>query len=200
MNDSANDSGDRLERRKSEHRKVLRAARDLIPPDERNAAADAVAERLAAEAARLGARTVMVFLSLDSEIPTASIIARLHADGIRVAVPVIVDGEVVPFEFAPGDPVVTADYGIEVPAERRPVPEAELDVVAAPGLGFDRQGRRVGYGGGFYDRLLGRVRPDALRIGIGFHSQLIDEVPTGPKDHALDMVITERETIPCRTS
>ena len=59
-------------------------------------------------------------------------------------------------------------------------------------MAFDRSGRRVGYGGGFYDRFFPRTRPDALRIGVGFDVQLVDEeLPSGHFDLGLDGVVTE---------
>ena len=61
-----------------------------------------------------------------------------------------------------------------------------------PGVAFDRSGRRVGYGGGFYDRFFPRTRPDTFRIGVGFDLQLIDgDLPGGHFDLGLDGVVTE---------
>jgi len=67
----------------------------------------------------------------------------------------------------------------------------DIDVAVVPGLAFDRRGHRVGYGGGFYDRFLGRLRPDALTVGICFSVQLVDEVPHGRGDRPVDLVVTE---------
>ena len=60
----------------------------------------------------------------------------------------------------------------------------EVDLVITPGLAFDRAGHRLGYGGGHYDRYLGRARPEAPRVGIGFPLQLVDEVPVEPRTSA----------------
>jgi 5-formyltetrahydrofolate cyclo-ligase len=66
-------------------------------------------------------------------------------------------------------------------------------------VAFDRSGRRVGYGGGFYDRFFPRTRPDAFRAGIGFGAQIVDgELPGGDFDQRLDAVVTESETVRCR--
>ena len=71
--------------------------------------------------------------------------------------------------------------------------------MATPAVAFDRQGRRVGYGGGFYDRFFPRTRPDAFRVGIGFGVQLVDgELPGGSFDLRVDVVVTESETVRCR--
>jgi 5-formyltetrahydrofolate cyclo-ligase len=69
--------------------------------------------------------------------------------------------------------------------------------VLAPGLAFDRRGNRLGYGGGYFDGFLARCPPDAARVGIGFHVQVVDAVPHGDADQPLDLLVTELETIAC---
>jgi 5-formyltetrahydrofolate cyclo-ligase len=73
-----------------------------------------------------------------------------------------------------------------------------VDLVVTPGLAFDRRGYRVGYGGGFYDRYLARLRPNAARTAIGFSFQVVEEVPADPGDERVHLVVTEAETIDCR--
>jgi 5-formyltetrahydrofolate cyclo-ligase len=60
-----------------------------------------------------------------------------------------------------------------------------------PGLAFDRQGRRLGYGGAYYDRYLTRLEPHAVRIGIGFDEQVVEEVPVEPTDEPVDVIVTD---------
>lgn len=68
-----------------------------------------------------------------------------------------------------------------------------LDIVMVPGVGFDRQGGRMGNGQGYYDRLLEKVRPDCPLIAICYESQLFDSILVGPHDVFMDKVITEKE-------
>jgi 5-formyltetrahydrofolate cyclo-ligase len=82
------------------------------------------------------------------------------------------------------------------PALRTEVPPEEIDVVVAPGLAFDREGNRLGYGGGHYDRFLDRLG-DAARVVIGFHAQLVGSVPSGPNDRRVDLIVTDHETVIC---
>ncbi|PPD34710.1 MAG: 5-formyltetrahydrofolate cyclo-ligase [Methylomonas sp.] len=74
----------------------------------------------------------------------------------------------------------------------RQIRPAELDIVMVPGVGFDKRGGRLGNGAGYYDRLLSEVRKDAVRVGIGYESQLFPEIITEPHDVLMDKVITER--------
>jgi 5-formyltetrahydrofolate cyclo-ligase len=66
-----------------------------------------------------------------------------------------------------------------------------VDLVITPGLAFDRRGHRLGYGGGHYDRYFARLQRSALRVGVGFSIQLVDELPTEPSDRPVDLVVTD---------
>jgi 5-formyltetrahydrofolate cyclo-ligase len=86
-------------------------------------------------------------------------------------------------------PAVDGDALVVVPGDLDP---ELLDVVVVPGLAFTREGERLGQGGGHFDRFLTRVRGDCLRIGVAFHEQLVDRLPTERHDVAVDRVITDR--------
>lgn len=176
-------------------RLVLRAIRDAIPEPERSAMGLNIAERV--QAAVDGRGLVFIFLSFGSEVPTDPICARLAAGGHALAVPHIDAGELAPVEYTPGEATSAGVWGIREPATLRPVDPGDIDAILAPGLGFDRDGFRIGYGGGYYDRLLKRCRPDALRIGIGFHAQIVPAVPHDGSDEPLHLIATELETVTC---
>ncbi len=72
-----------------------------------------------------------------------------------------------------------------------PILVEDLDAVLVPGLAFDLNGRRLGRGGGHYDRFLVRLRPDCLRVGVCFEGQIVDTVPADPWDQPVDAVVTE---------
>ena len=184
-------SGD-LKRAKRAIRGEVRAARDAMPPDERDRASRAIANRLTALEEVEQAATVMAFWSFGSEVETAPLINAMHARGIRVALPRIVEGELEPRGYVPGDPVTETAFGAWEPSGGEKLDPSVIDVVITPAVVFDRSGRRVGYGGGFYDRFFLRIRPDAVRVGIGFDLQLIDgKLPTGHFDLGLDALVTE---------
>ncbi len=68
----------------------------------------------------------------------------------------------------------------------------DLDLIIAPGLAFDRRGGRLGYGKGYYDKLLRQVRGDATKLAVGFECQLFAEVPVLPHDVRMDIIVTEK--------
>ena len=188
-----------LRERKARLRAEVRTRRNEIPPAERARLSGLVAERLLDVIDRLAPRTVMLFASFGSEIDTRGMIEAVDRAGRRIALPVVAGRDLRAVAFRPGDPVRVARYGAPEPEAAGELPAEAIDVVVVPGLAFDRQGYRVGYGRGYYDRFLTRTRPDARRIGIAFSAQTVADVPHGPSDRPVDCLITETETVCCRT-
>ena len=98
-------------------------------------------------------------------------------------------------DLAAGAALVPSGYGAMEPAERAPEPPEEIDLGVAPGLALDRAGNRLGYGGGYFDAFLARIRPDCPVVAICFGEQLVDAVPVGPSDRRVDVVVTDREVV-----
>lgn len=191
-------ASDDLKEGKRRLRARIRELRDAMAPEERARRSRAIERRLFGLEGFAGARTVMVFSSFGSEVDTAPIIDRLCAEGRRVALPRVGRGEIVAVAYRPGDPVRVASFGAMEPEGNAVVAAGEIDAVVTPGLAFDRRGYRVGYGGGFYDRFLALTRPGALRVGVAFGLQVVDEVPHGRADVAVDVIVTDEETVRCR--
>lgn len=185
----------RLKQAKRELRRTVLARRDAIPARERAERSRRIADRVLALPEVLEARTATVFWSFGSEVETAPLIERLHGAGARVALPRIESGDLVAVVYAPGDPTRPTPFGAMEPAGGEIAEVDEIDVVVAPGVAFDRGGRRVGYGGGFYDRFLVRLRFGVPVISIAFALQVVDEVPQGRMDRRVDAIVTEDEVI-----
>lgn len=176
----------------------MREARAAIPEDERVRLSSLIEDRLFALPEMTPARTVLIFYSFGTEVGTHSITERARGDGKRVLLPYL-DGSVMEAtEVERDSKLVQARYGAREPARRSPVDPAEIDLVVAPGLAFDRSGGRLGYGGGHYDRYLRRLGQEATRVGIGFAVQLVDAVPRTTGDELVHLVVTEDEFIDCR--
>lgn len=190
-----------LKRAKRDVRRRLLAERDTIPATARVRSSLEIVQRFVALPEVAAARTVLAFWSFGSELSTAPLIERLHNDGTRVALPRIVHGELEASDYRPGDPVTETSFGAFEPAAGAAIDPAAIDVVAVPAVAFDRAGRRVGYGGGFYDRFLPRTRNDTARIGLAFGVQLMapgTTLPAGHFDLRVDLVVTESEVVRCR--
>lgn len=140
---------------------------------------------VAAQPAYASARTVMAFAAMPTEPDTDGLFARLERDGKQLALPRI-DGDVI-VAVAAGSGWTTGRWGIREPVGP-PLDPAVIDLVLVPGVAFTRDGCRLGHGKAYYDRFLPLVR--ATTIGVGFHEQLVDELPVEPHDVLLDQVIT----------
>jgi 5-formyltetrahydrofolate cyclo-ligase len=186
---------DALAERKRDIRRSVLNERDALLEEDRRARSATITERVMALPEVRSAGTVMAFWSFGSEVDTSGLIEVVHAAGKRVALP-RVDGRAVnAVVYVPGDPTAATSFGAMEPIGAEIIRPTEIDVVIAPGVAFDRNGGRVGYGGGFYDRFLRTVRADTPVIGVAFAVQLVDEVPRGEHDRPVDVVITEEELI-----
>ncbi len=187
-----------LKRAKKAVRREVLALRDELAPEERLRLGALVTQRSLDLPEVAAARVVMVFSSFGSELPTGPLIDGLLARGVTVALPRIVSGELEPRTWRPGEPTTRARFGALEPEGGGVVSPDAIDVVVTPAVAFDRSGRRVGYGGGFYDRFFPRMREGALRAGVGFGLQLRErDLPGGAFDLRVDVVITEAETLRC---
>jgi 5-formyltetrahydrofolate cyclo-ligase len=188
----------RLKQDKRALRRAVLAERDALSGTERGARSEAIADRLLGLDEVAGAAMVLAFWSFGSEVDTAPLIHRLRSRGTTVALPRTRDGDIVPVVWTPGSSMTETSFGTREPANGRVLQAGELDLIVVPGVAFDRSCRRVGYGGGFYDRLLARTRDGAAAVAVAFGLQVVDEVPTGPLDRPVDAIVTEDDVIRCR--
>ena len=149
--------------------------------------------------ARAGFNVVSAFHPHQSEIDTRILLGRLAGEGWTTCLPIVL-GKGLPLEFRrwlPGEALIKGVLGIERPPETAPV--VEPDVLIIPLLAFDRKGYRLGYGGGFYDRTLEklRVQKNIVAIGVGYSAQQVDHVPSGAHDQPLEYMMTEKEIFRC---
>jgi len=135
---------------------------------------------------------VSAFAPMADELRVWPLLRRLSGDGVRLALPVM-QGKGQPLIFrawTPGDAMDSGVWGIAEPKADKPA--LDPDILLMPLLAFDRQGWRLGYGGGFYDRTLQglRARKAVVAVGLGYDEQEIDAVPRLDYDQRLDWVLT----------
>ena len=144
------------------------------------------------------ATVVMVYLSLAHEVDTTPIILHAWQSGKTVAVPKVSwqQRHMIPVELKSLETGLKADdMGLRNPVNGVPVPFDEIDLVLAPGLGFDRQGNRLGRGGAYYDRFFVTHKITAGKWGLAFSEQLCDAIPHDDTDVPVDVVVTEQGPI-----
>ena len=184
---------------KSHIRRDAVARRDALPAAERAAAAATIAARPLPVALSPGA-IVSGFSPLKSEINPVPLMRVFAAAGAALALPVVAGrGEpLIMRSWNFGEPLVSGVWGIREPPPS--APEVFPDILIVPMLAFDRNGHRIGYGAGYYDMTIARLRgmKPVIALGIAYAAQEIAQIPTTPRDAALDLVLTERETIDFR--
>ena len=184
---------------KAELRKSALARRDAMAPDERQAAAETIASRGFPLPVTPGT-IVSGFSPLKSEINPLPLLRKLAEAGARLALPVVA-GRGQPLimrSYAFGQPLNSGVWGIREPKDD--APEVEPDIVIVPLAAFDRRGNRIGYGAGYYDMTINRLRgrKTVTAVGIAYAAQEVPEVPVTERDARLDLVLTERDVIDCR--
>jgi 5-formyltetrahydrofolate cyclo-ligase len=185
-----------LKARKRELRSELIAARARLTTEERQARSVRIAARLAALVPFAEAATVGLYAPLGTEVDAWMLARAVLARGGRVAFPRGVPGQRL-LGFAACDPsdLVRGPFGAgEPPPGAREVPLEELPCLVIPGVGFSRDGYRLGRGGGYYDVTLKRAT-GAVIIGVGYDLQLRAELPREPHDVPLHAIVTESETL-----
>jgi 5-formyltetrahydrofolate cyclo-ligase len=181
-------------------RRAALAWREALPAADRQAAGAAVAARGLPVAVAPGS-VVSGFSPIRSEISPLPLMRRIADAGASLALPVMT-GRGQPLTMRAwsfGAPLVAGVWGIREPSAD--APEVFPDILIVPLAAFDRRGYRLGYGGGYYDRTIDRLRAmkPVTAIGLAFAAQQIDEVPTTPRDERLDLVLTEDGTFDFRT-
>jgi len=174
-----------------------REARDTVAVAERRLSAQVLSHALLELPELEIARVVLAYAALPNEIDPAPAIWRLRARGAAIAYPRIEAPGVLGLHLVGHElELVAGPFGLAQPSEHSPrAARSSIDAVILPGVAFDECGRRLGYGGGYYDRLLPTLRPDCLRIGIAFDEQLLEEIPSEEHDAQVHIVVTPSRVI-----
>ncbi|MFP4235207.1 MAG: 5-formyltetrahydrofolate cyclo-ligase [Nitriliruptoraceae bacterium] len=171
-------------------RAATRAARRSLTDAQRRTGSQRIVERLLALPEVRRAETILLYAALREEVDLAAAVPVLHERGVRTLFPRVREAHL---ELVAATDLLTLKLGhrgVREPAGR-PVDPTVVDVAVIPGVAFDPRGRRLGAGGGHYDRLLALLSPGATRIGVGFTCQIVPHVPTEAHDQRVDLVITE---------
>ncbi|HVZ81849.1 MAG TPA: 5-formyltetrahydrofolate cyclo-ligase [bacterium] len=175
-------------------REQFKKVRSQVPPDLAEAASQGVWAILSKRPEFDAARHIGAFFSVGTEINTYPILEGILQEGKKLYLPRLVKDQnrfdfvqVADFEHLSPGP-----FGIQEPSGGHPTATAELDLVLVPGLAFDPRGHRLGFGLGFYDRVLPHLRPGALSLGVGYGFQMVEHLPEDPHDIPLKALLTEK--------
>jgi 5-formyltetrahydrofolate cyclo-ligase len=180
---------------KQAFRRQMLAERAALPAGERADRSRAACRHLLSFAKLAACRTVMAFHPIREELDIVPFLDSARQRGQEVWLPltVVTERRLIPYRYTGPDMLRPGAYGIMEPdpAKAEEADLAKLDAVLVPGVAFDRQGGRMGYGGGFYDRFLSALDRKPLLIGCGYGLQVVQSVPVEPHDVRLDYLVTE---------
>ncbi|MFA4028524.1 MAG: hypothetical protein GDYSWBUE_000428 [Candidatus Fervidibacterota bacterium] len=191
--------GSELKRRKANLRRLVRERFESLKANDRKVLSESICQSVFQLLCSIGASTVMLYAPMNDEVNVEPLIRQLLSVGVRVCLPQVerTSRRIIPRLISSFDEqVAVGTYGIREPkGECQIVPLDEIEAVIVPGRAFDERCRRIGRGGGYYDRFLGELPKSACTIGVAFEFQVFDSVPADEDDVPVDCVITERRAI-----
>ena len=187
--DGALDCAEVINWRKAERQRLI-AERLAIPGDIRRRHADHIAASLDEVIGEVRGRVISAYWPFRGEPDLRGFMGRVLSRAGRCALPMVKErGKPLVFRpWSPGEPLAKGVWNIPVPASTE---EVVPDIVIAPVVGFDQACYRLGYGGGFFDLTLARMKNSPLKLGLGYRQQALVTIHPQPNDIPMDMVITE---------
>ncbi len=187
------------EANKAALRRRLRAQLSQIPEAVRRQEDEALFAAFLARPEVARAHTLFLFFGVGTEPETARLFAPLLTQGKAIGLPRMLPGRKMQVHrYDPARPLVPHPFGIPEPEADAPIlSPGEIDLVLVPGLCYDRRGYRLGMGGGYYDRWLAEYR--GITIGLCRQQLLCHRLEVLPHDRPVDLVITSKECLSCRT-
>lgn len=173
---------------KKQLRSEIREKKRAMTQQQIDAASARLGELFAASEMYLAAKTIYGYLPYNQEVRTVPMLERALRDGKRIAVPKVFGNEMRFIYITDFSQVEKAYAGIPEPVADGPVADDPTALVLMPGLAFDKEGHRIGYGGGFYDRFLA-AEPGHPTIALCYDFQLLPKLETEEFDIPVDCVL-----------
>ncbi len=180
---------------KNELRKIYKEKRKLMSRAEAEEKSVLACNRFLESEMYKNARTIMLYLPLGNEADTNLIIKSAFADGKKVALPVTEQesGAITPYFVNENTEFAKGAFSVTEPLNSQAADISEIDVVIVPGIAFDKNGNRIGFGKGCYDKFLNKF--DCIKVGFCYDYQICDEIPSDKYDVKMDCIITEKRVI-----
>lgn len=187
MNDSLN--------KKTQLRKDMSKKRENLHVEDVKKLSEQICTRLYELHPLKGAKSIMGFVPIRNEVNLMPFLEQQMKSGKTILLPRVEDnGEMLAVEFKGWDKTKISSYGIAEPVGE-PYPEDKIDVVLVPGLVFDGNGYRLGYGKGYYDRFLPRLKNNAFKCGSCYDFQIVEDVFPHEKDIPVQWILTDKSEL-----
>lgn len=175
---------------KAEVRKKIRELKREVPLEEKIRRSEVIMRQVESLPAFQQAQTVLLYWSMADEVQTHAFVEKWYKD--KVLLLPCVDGDDLRLRQYTGPECMVEgeQFGIGEPTGPEFTDLDSVELIMVPGVAFDHQGNRMGRGRGFYDRLL-KSTPNALKVGVAFDFQMLEEIPVEEFDVKMDKVISE---------
>ena len=178
---------------KEELRRELLKAREDLDPYERDKISREIVQNILSLPEFISAKKILLFYPVKGEPDISPLFEEVLRRGAELFLPRVAGDGLEPVRVKDLSDLRPGRYRIPEPASGEVVDPEDMDFIAVPGVAFDREGYRIGFGKGYYDRLLKRV--GAPKIGVAYSFQVLDYIPRNEWDEPVDLVVTEKERI-----
>lgn len=181
---------------KPEIRKSILGERVLLGEQQHKELSFKVIENVMSMHETRNARRAAVFLPIRKEVDTMELIRKLVMSDTVVCLPVVDKEKGLSFStFISFEELVKGEFGVLEPLQKIPCEPESIDLFFLPGIAFDYQGRRLGWGKAYYDRFFNETKAKGLKVGLAFDFQVLSELPTEEHDILVDVVVTDKKVI-----
>ena len=183
---------------KSKIRKRILNVRNNMSKEDVKKNSNAIMDKITSLDIYKHSKVVFIYMDFKNEVMTSNLIKRMLSEKKRVAIPYTdsINTVLIPSEITKESDLKQNSFGYYEPKSILPVNIEEIDLVIVPGVVFDKNLNRIGFGKGYYDKILNRLKPSAKKVALAHDFQVLEDIPAEEHDVKMDMIITEKNIYP----
>jgi len=183
---------------KSKIRKRILNVRNNMSKEDVKKNSNAIMDKITSLDIYKQSKVVFIYMDFKNEVITSNLIKRMLSEKKRVVIPYTdsINTVLIPSEITKESDLKQNSFGYFEPKSILPVNIEEIDLVIVPGVVFDKNLNRIGFGKGYYDKILNRLKPSAKKVALAHDFQVLEDIPAEEHDVKMDMIITEKNIYP----
>lgn len=183
---------------KSKIRKRILNVRNNMSKEDVKKNSNAIMDKITGLDIYKQSKVVFIYMDFKNEVMTSNLIKRMLSEKKRVVIPYTdsINTVLIPSEITKESDLKQNSFGYFEPKSILPVNIEEIDLVIVPGVVFDKNLNRIGFGKGYYDKILNRLKPSAKKVALAHDFQVLEDIPAEEHDVKMDMIITEKNIYP----
>lgn len=183
---------------KSKIRKRILNVRNNMSKEDVKKNSNAIMDKITSLDIYKHSKVVFIYMDFKNEVMTSNLIKRMLSEKKRVVIPYTdnINTVLIPSEITKESDLKQNSFGYFEPKSILPVNIEEIDLVIVPGVVFDKNLNRIGFGKGYYDKILNRLKPSAKKVALAHDFQVLEDIPAEEHDVKMDMIITEKNIYP----